>query len=209
MRLTEKENETLPIDVSDFILFSDFIYQKDFPNIFALPSTLLFFLFADCLTNVISICCDLLWYCPHCWRVQRHGCLFRVEKQVRLKAKCITLESLMLDLPRWCSLVACGLSQRGNMQHVTFNHRTFPHTTGQSVSSCSWVSTPTFSHSNLPSVSSSGWMECTESLVAYMQRRWFWTTLRMRLALFSLQHRMSRLSTHHSCTLETFFLVQW
>lgn len=41
-----------------------------------------FYLFADCITDPIVICDDLLWYCQHCWRIQRHGRLLRAEKQV-------------------------------------------------------------------------------------------------------------------------------
>lgn len=34
-----------------------------------------------CTTDLIIVCDDLLWYCPHCWRVQRYGRLLRAEKQ--------------------------------------------------------------------------------------------------------------------------------
>lgn len=37
---------------------------------------------ADCITDPIIFCDDLLWDRPHCWRVQRHGRLLRAEKQV-------------------------------------------------------------------------------------------------------------------------------
>ena len=37
---------------------------------------------ADCITDLIIVCDDLLRYCQHCWRVQRHGCLLRAQKQV-------------------------------------------------------------------------------------------------------------------------------
>ena len=42
------------------------------------------FYFADCLADFFSICFDVLWYSPHCWRVQRHGCVIGTEKQVSI-----------------------------------------------------------------------------------------------------------------------------
>lgn len=89
MRLTEKENETLPIDVSTY-------HPNAFNVITPLPPyfhnkvrrvCLIFIVIwfcpvADCITDPIIVCDDLLWNCPHCWRVQRHGRLLRAEKQV-------------------------------------------------------------------------------------------------------------------------------
>lgn len=41
-----------------------------------------FCILVDCITDHLVVCDDLLRYCPHCWRVQRHGCFLRAEKQV-------------------------------------------------------------------------------------------------------------------------------
>lgn len=81
MRLTEKENETLPIDVSEF---DDHRVNLNFRSYFSSHSWLFAWivLFTDCITDPVVVCDDLLWYCPHCWRVQRHGRLLRAEKQV-------------------------------------------------------------------------------------------------------------------------------
>lgn len=87
MRLTEKENETLPIDVSDrhpHVVYRNLrlpltTSTSELPAVF---TTILFFLSTDCITDPTILCDDLLWDCPHCWRVQRHGRLLRAEKQV-------------------------------------------------------------------------------------------------------------------------------
>lgn len=82
MRLTEKENETLPIDVSGCHP------NKLSHNLSSPQQTLLkicFSFVADCITDPAVVCDDLLWDCAHCWRVQRHGRLIRAEKQVSNK----------------------------------------------------------------------------------------------------------------------------
>lgn len=82
MRLTEKENETLPIDVGNFDSDNNFNLSSYNKLEIVIFPVMFFFLFADCITDLIIVCDDLLRYCPHCWRVQRHGRLLRAEKQV-------------------------------------------------------------------------------------------------------------------------------
>lgn len=80
MRLTEKENETLPIDVSDLNYLKAHSLLQERRSVFITISSPI----ADCITDPTVVCDDLLWNCPHCWRVQRHGCFLRAEKQVGL-----------------------------------------------------------------------------------------------------------------------------
>lgn len=78
MRLTEKEHETLPVDVSHSYPDHTHFLFCPYRNL----SNLNFFSFSDRITDVIVVCDDLLWYCPHRRRVQRHGRLLGAEKQV-------------------------------------------------------------------------------------------------------------------------------
>lgn len=77
MRLTEKENETLPIDVSvsePSIHLTRLHFTKtgwEFLHVFA-----------DRTTDIIVVYDDLLWHRQHRRRVQRYGRLIRIKNQV-------------------------------------------------------------------------------------------------------------------------------
>lgn len=74
MRLTEKENETLPVDVSLLNTHSDQNSSNQTPSS---PSRCLS---ADCTTDLTVLRHDLLWYRPHRWRLQRNGRVLRTEE---------------------------------------------------------------------------------------------------------------------------------
>ena len=65
---------------------------------------------ADCITDPVIVCDDLLWYCPHRWRVQRNGCILRAEKQVGPRA--------LSPLTPRCSVGVVVPCHRGHV-HVT------------------------------------------------------------------------------------------
>lgn len=99
MRLTEKEHETLPIDVSNFYPYfqPSSWFQILFFFFFLFYQAFSFFMFPDCTADFVVIYHDLLRYCPHRWRVQRYGCFLRAEKQVSW------LHLGTPPLPRQCS----------------------------------------------------------------------------------------------------------
>lgn len=106
MRLTEKEHETLPIDVSGFYPYCSpsCCPSKDLPTLY--PS-FRFPVLPDCVADLIIVRHDLLRYCPHRWRVQRHGCVLGAEKQV----SDFTLEWFhSLD-----GAIVCALCHRGKL----------------------------------------------------------------------------------------------
>lgn len=79
MRLTEKENETLPIDVSCNQI-PDTDYTESHAFVFLNTASLV--VFSDSVTDFVIICDHLLWHSTHLRRIQRHGCFFRAQKQV-------------------------------------------------------------------------------------------------------------------------------
>lgn len=113
MRLTEKEHETLPIDVSNLYPYfqPSSWFQILFFFFFLFYQAFSFFMFPDCTADFVVIYHDLLRYCPHRWRVQRYGCFLRAEKQVSW------LHLGTPPLPRQCSCFFCPLSQGKLMAH--------------------------------------------------------------------------------------------
>lgn len=78
MRLTEKENETLPIDVS----VSEAYIHLPRSQFTKKNKKHVGIVFADRTADTIVVCDDLLWHRQHCRRIQRYGRLIRIENQV-------------------------------------------------------------------------------------------------------------------------------
>lgn len=80
MRLTEKENETLPVDVS--CNQSPDIDQIESHAFVSPQYSFSYVVFSDSVTDFAVVCDHVLWHSAHLRRVQRHGCFFRAQKQV-------------------------------------------------------------------------------------------------------------------------------
>lgn len=80
MRLTEKENETLPIDVSCNQI-QDSNHKESHAFVVFLDTASLV-LFSDNVTDFVIVCDHVLRHRSHLGWIQRHGCFFRAQKQV-------------------------------------------------------------------------------------------------------------------------------